>query len=298
MKIILTLPLITIVSLTQSVISQTTTVQHVLEQSYVIGTTQISVIEGDITQQQVDAIVNAANEYLNHGDGVAGAISKAAGKGLQEYSDQMPIISKGECCPMGKAVITPAFDLEKIGIKKIIHTTGPRGTTTNKEQLLHDAYTSSLQLAKDNGLKSIAFPAISTGILGYNINDATPIALKTIKDFVIKNPKAFDEIRFVVFSHEDFAVYQKCMNELLNASTSNSKGSKFPFENRVLNVVTLSGLGIIFSIIAYHSNAMLYEPESHYSIAYPAAIAPFLAVGLWTVAADNVLELYKSYKNK
>jgi O-acetyl-ADP-ribose deacetylase (regulator of RNase III) len=209
----------------------------------------------------------------------------------------MPIISKGECCPMGKAVITPAFDLEKIGIKKIIHTTGPRGTTTNKEQLLYDTYTSSLQLAKDNGFKSIAFPAISTAIFGYNINDATPIALKTIKDFVIKNPKAFDEIRFVVFSHEDFAVYQKCMNELLNASTNDSEDSRFPFKNRALNVVALSGLGTIFSIISYHSmHAMLYRPDLHYSVAYPAAIGPLLAVGCWTLAADNLLELYKNYK--
>ena len=126
----------------------------------------------------------------------------------------MPIIANGQRCPMGKAVITPAFNLEKIGIKKIIHATGPRGTTPNKEQLLCDTYTNSLQVAKNNGLKSIAFPAISTAIFGYDINKATPVALKTIKAFVIKLPRAFDEIRFVVFSDTDFTVYQKQMNEL------------------------------------------------------------------------------------
>lgn len=209
MKKILFLPLITIFSLTQSA-----EIQHNAEQPRIIGTTRITLVQGDITQQKIDAIVNAANENLSHGGGVARAISKAAGKHLQEYSNKMPIISNGERCPMGKAVITPAFDLEKICIKKIIHATGPRGTTANKAQLLYDTYTNSLQVAKDNNLKSIAFPAISTAIFGYDINEATPIALNAIQDFVTKNPKAFDEIRFVVFSDKDFAVYQKCMNEL------------------------------------------------------------------------------------
>lgn len=209
MERILILPLITIFSLAQSA-----GIQHNAEKQRVIGTTRITLAQGDITQQKIDVIVNAANENLKHGGGVARAISNAAGKRLQEYCNKMPIISNGERCPMGKAVITPAFDLEKIGIKEIIHATGPRGTTTNKAQLLYDTYTNSLQIAKDNGLKSVAFPAISTAIFGYDINEATPIALKAIQDFVIKNPKVFDEIRFVVFSDKDFAVYQKCMNEL------------------------------------------------------------------------------------
>lgn len=214
MKIIWALSLITTVGLAQSVIPQ-----HVADKSCTIGSTRITIVQGDITKQKIDAIVNAANEDLSHGGGVAHAISNAAGKRLQEYSNNMPIISDGERCPMGKAVITPAFDLEKIGIKEIIHATGPRGTTTNKAQLLYDTYTNSLQVAKDNNLKRIAFPAISTAIFGYDINEATPIALKAIQDFVIKNPKAFDEIRFVVFSDKDFAVYEKCMNELFKKTT-------------------------------------------------------------------------------
>jgi len=194
--------------------AQSAETQHIPEQLQAIGTTQITVVQGDITQQKVDAIVNAANENLSHGGGVARAISNAAGKRLQEYSNEMPSKLNGKRFQIGKAIITPSFDLEKIGIKKIIHATGPRGSTPNKEQLLHDTYANSLQVAKDNGLKSIAFPAISTAIFGYDINEATPIALKAIQAFVIKHPKAFDEIRFVVFSDKDLAVYQKCMNKL------------------------------------------------------------------------------------
>ena len=269
---------------------------HTVAIDHMIGTTQITLIEGDITQQKVDAIVNAANEDLSHGGGVARAISNAAGKGLQEYSDQMPIISNGERCPMGKAVITPAFDLEKIGIKKIIHATGPRGTTPGKEQLLYDTYTSSLQIAKENDLKSIAFPAISTAIFGYDINDATPIALKAIQNFVIKYPQAFDEIIFVVFSQEDFAVYQKYISELLHASTSDPECSQCPFKNRALNVLVWGSLGTVFSIISYHSMHAIYHqtprPHNRYGFDLVAAIA------CWTLAADNLSELYKDYKRK
>jgi O-acetyl-ADP-ribose deacetylase (regulator of RNase III) len=174
-----------------------------------IGSTKITIVQGDITQQKVDAIVNAANENLRHGGGVAKAISKAAGPHLQTYCDNMPILADGERCPMGKAVITPAFDLEKVGIKKIIHTTGPRGTTPHKEKLLADAYTNSLQVAADNGLRIVAFPAISTAIFGYDINEATPVAFAAVRDFIKKYPKAFDEIRFILFSDNDVAVYKK-----------------------------------------------------------------------------------------
>ena len=195
-------------------LAQPVAIESVSQQPYMIGTTRITIVQGDITQQKIDAVVNAANEDLSHGGGVARAISKAAGPKLQKYSDAMPVLAHGERCPMGKAVITPAFDLEKIGIKKIIHATGPRGTTPNKEQLLRDAYKNSLQVALDNGVRSIAFPAISTAIFGYDINEATPVAFAAVRDFIKKNPKAFDEIRFVLFSDDDLAVYKKWANEL------------------------------------------------------------------------------------
>jgi len=207
MKITWILSLISILNFAQPLIPQ-----QLIQQSYVIGITNLELIQGDITQQHVDAIVNAANEDLNHAGGVAHAISKAAGNSLQEHCNNMPIISNDQRCPMGVAVLTPAFDLEKKGIKKIIHTTGPRGSTPHKEQLLHDAYTNSLHLAMKNNLKSIAFPAISTAIFGYDINQATPIALQAIQDFIKKHPTAFDKILLVVFSEKDLIIYKKCLH--------------------------------------------------------------------------------------
>jgi O-acetyl-ADP-ribose deacetylase (regulator of RNase III) len=170
---------------------------------------KIVIVQGDITQQTVDVIVNAANEDLRHGGGVALAISKAAGPELQKYCNAMPVIENGQRCPVGKAVITPAFNLGKIGVKKIIHTTGPRGNTPHKQKLLYDAYYNSLQLAQENGLRSIAFPAISTAIFGYDINEATPIAFKAVFDFIDQHPNDLDEIRFVVFSDTDNEVYDQ-----------------------------------------------------------------------------------------
>lgn len=180
-----------------------------------IGDTQINIVQGDITQQKIDAIVNAANENLQHGGGVAAAISKAAGPKFQQYSDKMPIMRNGERCPTGQAVITPAFDLEKVGIKKVIHATGPRGSNPDKKQLLRSTYQNSLKIAQENNLKSIAFPAISTAIFGYDIHQATPVAFSAVKDFITKHPDAFEEIRFVLFSDKDLAVYEKHKDELL-----------------------------------------------------------------------------------
>lgn len=154
-----------------------------------------------------------------------------------------------------------------------------------------------MQIAKDNDLKSIAFPAISTAIFGYNINDATPVALHAVKDFVINNPKAFDEIRFVVFSYEDFTVYQKCMNELLNASINDLKYSKFYFFEKALNVVVWGGLGTVSSIMSCFSiYALFFLPDSHYSIAYGVAIAPFAAMACWVAVAENLSKFIKARK--
>lgn len=179
-------------------------------QTLKIGNTDITFVLGDITHQNVDAIVNAANENLRHRGGIAAAISQAAGPSLQQYSNAMPAINaKGEKCPTGGAVITPAFDLEKVGIKKIIHAVGPLGTNPNRERLLRSAYQNSLKVAKDNGLRSVAFPAISTAIFGYNINQATPVAFDAVRNFIKMNPNDFDEIRFVLFSDKDMAVYKK-----------------------------------------------------------------------------------------
>jgi len=158
----------------------------------------ITIKQGDITQQDVDVIVNAANTGLRGGGGVDGAIHRAAGPTVME-----------ECrkiggCPTGQAVMTNAGELSA---KKIIHTAGPvwGGGRRGEAGLLKGCYENSLRLAKEAGLRSIAFPAISTGVYGYPIEEATGIALAAGRKF----EKDFDEIRFVCFSERDLEVYQR-----------------------------------------------------------------------------------------
>ncbi|MBN1688393.1 MAG: O-acetyl-ADP-ribose deacetylase [Candidatus Omnitrophica bacterium] len=154
--------------------------------------------QGDITKEEVDVIVNAANTGLRGGGGVDGAIHRAAGPSVMQ-----------ECrkiggCPTGQAVITNAGNLKA---KKIIHTAGPVwvGGRKNEPALLRSAYENCFRLAKENGLRSIAFPAISTGVYGYPIIEATQIALQVGKQY----EKDFNEIRFICFSERDLKVYRK-----------------------------------------------------------------------------------------
>ena len=158
----------------------------------------ITIKRGDITKEDVDVIVNAANTGLRGGGGVDGAIHRAAGPSVM-----------AECrriggCPTGQAVMTNAGDLKA---KKIIHTAGPvwGGGKRGEAGLLKDCYENSLKLAREEGLKSIAFPAISTGVYGYPIEEATQIALAAGREF----EKEFDEIRFVCFSDKDLEVYRE-----------------------------------------------------------------------------------------
>jgi len=141
-----------------------------------IGDATLQLVQGDITHESVDAIVNAANDGLRGGGGVDGAIRKAGG----------PEIAR-ECreiggCPTGTAVITTAGEL---AARRVIHTVGPiyRGGRSGEPELLASAYRSSLELAADSGLRSAAFPSISTGIYGYPIRDAARIALRTVKGY-------------------------------------------------------------------------------------------------------------------
>ncbi len=158
----------------------------------------IVIKQGDITQENVDVIVNAANTGLRGGGGVDGAIHRSAG----------PIVME-ECrmiggCKTGEAVITNGGNLKA---KKIIHTPGPvwHGGHSKESQLLRNCYRNSFFLAKENNLKTIAFPAISTGIYGYPIGEATSIAI----DEGMKFLEDFDEIHFVCFSEQDYKVYQQ-----------------------------------------------------------------------------------------
>jgi O-acetyl-ADP-ribose deacetylase len=194
------------------------------ETSVTIGDTKIIMMKGDITKlKDIDAIVNASNDGLQHWGGIAEAISKASESNmtddqkkaypvnsrLQRHSDRMENFPGHDSkCPVGCAVITPAFDLEDNAIKNIIHVTGPKGNNPDKQNLLHCAYLSGLMVAKANGLKSVAFPAISTAIFKYDIKKATPVAFRAVRNFILQNVGAIDEVRFVLFSDADLAVYQ------------------------------------------------------------------------------------------
>ena len=166
---------------------------------------RIVIKQGDITREDADVIVNAANERLAGGGGVDGAIHRAAGPSVMEECRK---IGK---CKTGQAVITNAGNLKA---KKIIHTVGPvyRGGNSGEAELLKSAYENSLLLAKKEHLKTITFPAISTGVYGYPIEEATKIALWAGINFLDN----FDEIRYICFSEHDFKVYRLKYGEIKN----------------------------------------------------------------------------------
>lgn len=158
---------------------------------------------GDITGEDVDVIVNAANTALLGGGGVDGAIHRAAGPSVLEECKKIG------GCRTGEAVIT---DAGKLRAKKIIHTPGPvwSGGDKNEPELLRNSYKNSFRLARENNLKTIAFPAISAGAYGYPIEEATEIAI----DEGLKVRDSFDEIRYICFSQYDLKIYKKVYDEL------------------------------------------------------------------------------------
>jgi len=165
---------------------------------------KVEIVKGDITEENVDAIVNAANEYLKHGGGVAGAIVRKGGKIIQEESDKIGY------CPTGKAVITTGGNLKA---KYVIHAVGPvwKGGNENEDELLYSAVRSSLLLANEYNLKSISFPAISTGIFGFPKERASKIILKAIFDFIneFKNKTTIENIRICLFDDETYNIFLK-----------------------------------------------------------------------------------------
>jgi len=166
---------------------------------------RIAVRVGDITEQTVDAIVNAANGTLMGGGGVDGAIHRAGGPGILEQCREIRRVKFPDGLPTGQAVITTAG---RMPAKHVIHTVGPvygQGGEA-KSQLLAACYANSLALAVENSLHSIAFPAISTGVYGYPMNEAAVVSSSTIEQY-LKNETTIEEVRLVFFAGSDAEVF-------------------------------------------------------------------------------------------
>lgn len=164
---------------------------------------RITIMKGDITRAEVDAIVNAANQKMLGGGGVDGAIHRTAGPRLLEACEKVPEVRPGVRCPTGEARITPGFDLPA---GHVIHTVGPvyHGKPQDADRLA-SAYRSSLELAVEHGLKRIAFPAISCGVYGYPLDEAAAIAVGVARE----REWPLDEIRFVLFDDAAAQAWQK-----------------------------------------------------------------------------------------
>lgn len=178
---------------------------------------KITLVVGDVTQQEVDAIVNPANSRLLGGGGADGAIHRAAGPRLVEECRKIKateLQATQGLLPTGQAVMTSGYDLPA---KHVIHTVGPIFDSDPKPELsLQNAYLNCLKLAEAKGLRTIAFPSISTGVYGFPIGTAAKIALQTVADF--SNHTNLDEVRFVLFSHKDYAVYRAALDEMKGKS--------------------------------------------------------------------------------
>lgn len=173
----------------------------------VVNNVTVECISGDIAaQNDIGAVVNAANAQLRSGGGVAGALYRAAGPGLEEECRPLAPIKPGE------AVITGAHNLPN---DYVIHCLGPvYGTDKPEEKLLADCYRNSLRLAEDSKVESVAFPSISTGAFGYPIEDAAEVAFKTVKE-IATDLKQVRLIRFVLFGEDALEVHRRKMEEIL-----------------------------------------------------------------------------------
>lgn len=168
---------------------------------------RIRIIQGDITRQKVDAIVNAANTSLLGGGGVDGAIHRAAGPELL-----------AECrtlggCPTGSAKITKGY---RLPAAFVIHAVGPvyRDGRSGEPELLAGCYRTAMRLAGEHGVRTIAFPAISCGVYGYPLEEAARVALSTVRDELIRNP-GIERAVFVLFDLNALSIYERAMQDLL-----------------------------------------------------------------------------------
>ncbi|QLG10794.1 macro domain-containing protein [Deinococcus sp. D7000] len=169
----------------------------------------LRIVQGDIAAQDCAAVVTAANQQLMGGGGVDGVIHRAAGPEL------LRAIRRIGGTPTGTAVITPAFELEQRGVQAVIHAVGPiwRGGHSGEADLLAGAYRRSLELAVEHGCPCVAFPSISTGVYGYPTDQAAPVALATIQDFLSVHPDL--EVRMVLYDAGSLQVYQRALARLI-----------------------------------------------------------------------------------
>jgi O-acetyl-ADP-ribose deacetylase (regulator of RNase III) len=183
-----------------------------MHNGFKIGKATLRLVKGDITKMETDAVVNAANSSLMGGGGVDGAIHRRGGHKILEECKKVRATTWPQGLPTGKAAITGAGNLKA---RHIIHTVGPiyRGGNQGEAKLLEQAYRNSLKLAASKGLKSVAFPSISTGAYGYPIEEACHIALKTVKNFLEKEDY-LNEVVFVLFSKRALEAYLDEAEEL------------------------------------------------------------------------------------
>ncbi len=165
----------------------------------------VVLVQGDITEETTDAIVNAANEGLRGGGGVDGAIHRAGGPAIMEECRKIGY------CPTGQAVVTTGGNLKA---RYVIHTVGPvyRGGNKGEAKLLESAYRQSLERASERGLKSLSFPAISMGVYGYPPGEGARIALRTVMAY-LKEHKGIERVRFVLFDRKTFDVFKEALEE-------------------------------------------------------------------------------------
>jgi O-acetyl-ADP-ribose deacetylase (regulator of RNase III) len=183
------------------------------EVEFHVGMAKIRFVQGDITDMVTDAIVNAANSSLMGGGGVDGSIHRRGGPKILEECKRIRATEWPNGLSTGKAVITTGGDLKA---KYVIHTVGPvwRGGNRNEPELLADAYRNSLKLAVSKGLKTAAFPSISTGAYMYPIEKASRIALTTVKEFLMKQDR-LDAVVFVLFTSNDLETYKEAARQVL-----------------------------------------------------------------------------------